>query len=368
MNRIDTGSPTPGFGSLGQQAGFDPGQARAGTLLGEQAVLLDGEISPLGDAAEELSLHMAEKTENKHHAERKIKAERPLELLRPEEILEMLQQARDPNAQVKLEELVTKLLSDGGSPRQQAAQAFSDVSQQYLALQYALRKGEREGANPRLLESLRDALADLELESGPQVRAGIHALDSAGTFASDARGVQAFQQTYRDVVLGENSLGKTLDLALERFGGKDVGRGLQHLVLALGRDLSSTRPSTSPERLQALTNDLYHLRVAVTVLDGCQALAGELRESGLGSPDSERLMRDLVGLTGDKWLNESRFTMLAQQHGVSTPEGRVAFLSGIKGLMRDLPVQVFPDPEARQSILDSLQEALDIAIDEEDLQ
>src|SRR5690606_15587615 len=170
MNRIDTGGPTtpPGFGSLGQQAGFDAGQSRTGTLLGEQAVLIDGEISSLGDAAEEISLHMAEKVESKHHAQRKIKPERPMELMRLEEILEMLQQTQNPYAQAKLEELVARLLSGQGSPRQQAAQAFGDVSQQYLALQYTLRKGEQEGARPELLESLRDALADLEIESGPQ--------------------------------------------------------------------------------------------------------------------------------------------------------------------------------------------------------
>lgn len=367
MNRIDTGGPTPGFGSLGQQAGFDASQARTGNLLGEHAVLLEGEISSLGDAAEEISLHMAEKTEDKHHAERKVKAERPMELMRLEEILEMLQQTQDPDAQAKLEELVTKLLSGQGSPRQQAAQAFGDVSQQYLALQYALRKGEQEGAAPELLESLRDALADLEIESGPRIRAGLNTLGSAGEFTTDAQGIQSFQDTYRDIVLGESTLGKTLGLALDRFGGKDVGRGLKQLVLALGQDLSSARPSTSPQRLQALTGDLYHLQVAVTVLDGCAELSDSLRAQGLGAPDSERLMHDLVGLTGDKWLNESRFTALAQQHGVTTPEGRVAFLAGVKTLMRDLPIQVFPDSDARQSTLNAIQDALDMAIDEEDL-
>ncbi|MFC4297773.1 type III secretion system gatekeeper subunit SctW [Castellaniella hirudinis] len=367
MNRIDTGGPAPGFGSLGQQAGFNTGQPRTGTLLGEHAVLLEGEVSSLGDAAEEISLHMAEKTEDKHHAERKVKPERPMELMRLEEVLEMLQQTQDPNAQAKLEALTAKLLSGRGSPRQQTAQAFGDVSQQYLALQYALRKGEQEGAAPELLESLRDALADLEIESGPRIRAGLNTLDSAGAFAADAQGVQSFQDTYRDIVLGENSLGKTLDLALDRFGSKDVGRGLQQLVLALGQDLSSARPSTSPQRLQALTGDLYHLQVAVTVLDGCTELSGKLQAKGLGAPDNERLMRDLVGLTGDKWLNESRFTALAQQHGVTSPEGRVAFLAGIKALMRDLPIQVFPDPDARQATLNAIQDALDMAIDEEDL-
>ena len=367
MNRIDTGGPSPGFSSLGQQARFDSGQARTGTLLGEQAVLLDGEVSSLGDAAEEISLHMAEKVENKHHAQRKIKSERPMELMRLEEILEMLQQTKDPDAQAKLEELAASLLAGKGGPRQQAAQAFGDVSQQYLALQYTLRKGERDGAGPELLESLRDALADLEIESGPQIRAGLNTLDSAGAFASSAQGVRDFQNTYRDIVLGEDSLGKVLNMALNRFGGKDVGRGLQQLIQALGQDLAATRPSVSPQRLQALTGDLYHLQVAVTVLDGCAGLSEDLRAKSQGAPDGERLMRDLVGLTGEKWLNDSRLTTLAQQHGIASPDGQVTFLSGVKSLMGNLPIEVFPDAEARQGVLNAIQGALDMAIDAEDL-
>jgi len=368
MNRIDTGGVTPGYTSLGQQPGMDSGQRQAGTLLGEKAVLLQGEVSSLGDAAEELSLHMAEKTEDKHHAERKVKSERPMELLQPSEIVEMLQQSKDGGAQAKLEALTEKLLSGKGSPRQQAAQAFGDVSQQYLGLQYALRKGEQEGASPEVLEGIRDALADLEIESGPRIRAGLNTLGTAGEFAPDAQGVQAFQDTYRDIVLGENTLGKTLDLALERFGGKDVARGLKQLVAALGQDLAAARPSTEPSRLQALTGDLYHLQVAATVLEGCGELSGALQAKGLGKIDGERLMRDLVSVTGEKWIGESRFSGMARQHGVTSLEGRIAFLTGVKAMLRELPLQVFPDSDTRQSILNAVQEALDIAIDEEDQQ
>src|SRR5690606_23690224 len=119
---------------------------------------------------------------------------------------------------------------------------------------------------------------------------------------------------------------------------------------------------------KALTDDLYHLQVAVTVLEGCGELAGRLQAKGLGKVDSERLMRDMVALTSEKWLTESRFTSLAQQHGATSVEGRIAFLSGTKTMLRDLPLQVFPDTDARQSLLNAVQDALDIAIDEEDQQ
>lgn len=367
MNHLDTGSLISGFSSLGQQPGLSTDvQPQTSSQLGEMTALVSDEVSTLGDAAEELSLHMAEKTEEKHHAERKVKAERPVEVLNASEIVEMLEQSKDADAQEKLTELTKKILEGQGSPRQLAGQSFGDVTQQYLGLQYALREGERQGAAPETLEAIRDALADMEVESGPQIRAGLNTLGSASEFAADAQGVLHFQNTYRDIVLGENSLAKTLELALQRFGSQDVARGLSQLVTALGQDLAAARPSTDPRRLQALTGDLYHLQVAVTVLDGCGELSGKLQAGGHDQIDSQRLMRDLVGISGEKWVSESRFTNLAQQHGVVSPEGRVTFLSGIKAMMRELPLQVYPDTDTRQSILNAVQEALDIAIDAEE--
>ncbi|WP_144630575.1 type III secretion system gatekeeper subunit SctW [Bordetella genomosp. 13] len=366
MNRID-GPLSNGFTSLAAQANAGQAQSRAGTLMGETAVQVEGEFS-LADSAEELSLHMAEKTEDKHHSERKVKGDRPLELLDTSEIVDALSHGKDGDAQQKLEELVKKLMTGQGSPRQLAGQAFGDISQQYLGLQYALRQGERDGADPAILEAIRDALADMEIESGPEIRAGLNSLQSAGEFADDAAGVQQFQSTYRDLVLGEQTLSKTLDLALERFGGEDVGRGLAQLTAALGHDLAAARPSTDANRLQALVSDLYHLEVAATVLDSCHELSGKLQQTTGRGLDATRLMRDLVSVSNEKWVSESRFTSMAMQHGVSSIEGRISFHAGIKTMLRELPVQIYPDSDTRLSIINASQAALDIAIDEEDQQ
>ncbi|OZI33090.1 SepL/TyeA/HrpJ family type III secretion system gatekeeper [Bordetella genomosp. 1] len=365
MNRIDSGLPTPGFGAATAHADASAAQQQAGLMLGEKTVTLAGEVS-LADGAEELSLHMAEKTEDKHHAERKVKADRPPQLLDAQEIVEFLDDTHDPDAQEKLIELTKKLLSGQASPRQGAAQAFGDVSQQYLGLQYALREGERQGADPAALEAIRDALADLEIERGPEIRAGLNALRSAGEFAADPAGVARFQQTYRDVVLGETSLAKTLGLALERFGEADLSRGLKQLIAALGHDLAAARPSTDTGRLQVLVSDLYHLEVAVTVLDGCAELGERLAARHGAALDSPRLMRDLIGITGERWVSEARFTALANQQNVTAPEARVTFMAGVRAMLKDLPVQIYPDADVRHSLLNAAQEALDVAIDEEE--
>lgn len=364
MNRIDAGLPASAFSSTTSHADLQNGQQQVGTMLGQAAMTVDGEIS-LADSAEELSLHMAEKTEDKHHAERKIGRDAPLQLLSAEAIVAYLAESHDADAQEKLIELARHLLAGGADPRQAAARAFGDATRQYLGLQYALRQGEREGAPEDVLDGLREALADLELESGPQIRASLNTVGAAAGYANDARGVADFQRTYQDVVLGEASLAKTLSLALERFGGKDVARGLQQLIQALGQDLAAARPSTSQDRLQALMQDLYQLGVAVTVLDGCGEL-GEKMAREHGKPlAADKLMLDLVNVSGEKWLSESRFAALAATHGADSVAARITFLGGIRAVLKDLPLPMFPDLDARQSVLSATQLALDAAIDEE---
>ncbi|MGY6268539.1 type III secretion system gatekeeper subunit SctW [Achromobacter denitrificans] len=364
MNRIEAGLPSSAFSSMASQADVQHGQPQAGTMLGQAAITVDGEFS-LADSAEELSLHMAEKTEDKHHAERKVRGDAPLQTISTEAILAYLAETHDADAQEKLIELARHLLSGKADPRQAAGQAFGDVSQQYLALQYALRQGEREGAPEDVLDGLREALADLELESGPQIRAGMNTIGAASAYAADAHGVADFQRTYRDVVLGETTLAKTLALALDRFGGQEIGRGLQQLIQALGLDLAAARPSSSPDRLHALMQDLYQLGTAVTVLEGCAELAERMGREHGAEVKSERLMQDLVNVSNEKWVSESRFSGLAGTHGVSALEGRIAFLGGVRAVLKDLPVSVFADPDTRQSVLNAAQLALDAAIDEE---
>lgn len=78
------------------------------------------------------------------------------------------------------------------------------------------------------------------------------------------------------------------------------------------------------------------------------------------------LMKELVTLTGEKWVSAARFTSLADRWGLQDPTLRVTFLGGVKDILREMPVQVFEDADVRQSILNAAQEALDAAIDNEE--
>ncbi len=78
------------------------------------------------------------------------------------------------------------------------------------------------------------------------------------------------------------------------------------------------------------------------------------------------LLKDLVALTQEKWITPSRFSALASRWA---PEGvalQIRFLTQVKQILRSMPVQAFPDLDARQAVLDALQEALDVAINLEE--
>lgn len=80
------------------------------------------------------------------------------------------------------------------------------------------------------------------------------------------------------------------------------------------------------------------------------------------------LMKELVNLTGEKWVSPSRFTNLADRLDLDDVQARIIFLTGVKGLLRNMPVKVFEDADARLSILNAVQEALDTLIDLEEEQ
>jgi type III secretion protein W len=231
-------------------------------------------------------------------------------------------------------------------------------------------EGRASGATVPELKRLQVALDDMEADHGPHIRAGLNSSAAAGEWAHSVEDVAEFQQTYRDVVLGDSSIAQTLKLVLERLSGDagdDLGRGLHGLIKALGTDLSAARPSTDRNRLEALVRDLYQLEVVSTVLEGCQQLQQSLASRhNFDALKPFELMKDLVGVTGEKWVSGSRMTALAERMGLNDAAARVTFLTGVKAALRDLPPIVFADADSRQSILNAAQEALDEAIDREE--
>lgn len=355
--------PLPGAAADGAAARGESGRFRGETL--QWLAPAPGGVD--ADSAEEVSLHLAEAAEDEAFDDDSIEARDGLRTMAAEQVLGYLQAVHQQADAERLVALAGRLLAASGHPGVLAREGLPDPTQQFLALQYALQQGEREGAPAERLQALRDALADLEDDHGPQIRARLNTAAVVGAQTGGADDAARLQQTYADLVLGAPTLARSLDLALQRFGGQGYAQGLQGLIAALGADLAAARPSTSMVRLQTLLQDLYQLEVLQTAVDGARDLAQglQVRHDHRGL-DAERLVRELVALTAERWAAAQRFESLAAQLDVPDGPARIGLFIGLKGLLRDLPPAVFADGEARQTLFDALQGALDAAIAREE--
>lgn len=373
MTRIDGGTTTANFQSLAQQnqTGMDEGAlpGQTGSLRGESVQVKEvGDV--LADAAEEISVHMSQKDEVKKHGERSIESDVSAQIMKLEEInayLDMKGMFSDPK---KLAELTKRMQSGDENPRELARQQSRDPALQYVLLQHALVEGKSSGISQSAQERLQDAIADLEMERGPEIRAGINTAGVAASTSSSPAERENFQDAYRDVVLGQSSMSQTLKTVFDRFtneGQQQVVLQIGNLIKALGADLSAARPSQDSSRLQALVQDLYQLEVAVTVLDRCTDLAAMVASKFSQSKiEPLEMMKALVAVTGEKWVGATRFTAMEQQHQLKEVPAQIAFHSTARDVLRQIPPAIFADTDTRQSILNASQEALDMAIDKED--
>lgn len=363
MNRVDTHHIPDLFNPT---AGLT--HDRAGSLAGEQVRVKDA-ASVLDDAKEEIGMHHSEKVEAKDFSERMFEGSQHVQYMRVEQIekyLDSTQRFRDPRGLAE----ITKRLQASARPRIGVQRESRSVAHQFALLQFALADARAISLPIEVIERLEEALEELDHQAGPEIRAGLNSAQAAAGFEPTAQGVENFQQAYSDIVLGETTFAQTLLVVLQRLSGargEDFQRGLQALLQALGADLSATRASTAPQRLQALVQDVYQLELAGSVLEDCRELSGSIAgRFGVESVIPLELMKELVGLTGERWVTPARLGGIAEKFGLSSLLQRIAFHSGTKSVLRKMPVKVFRDEDARQGVLNSAQAVLDEAIAEEE--
>ena len=122
-------------------------------------------------------------------------------------------------------------------------------------------------------------------------------------------------------------------------------------------------------KLQYLVSDLSHLKVISTVVDQCTKLGKTLGDRhGLAGFKGSGLASDLVSISHERWVDASRFDRLADRYGAKVNSScTVDFLAGTRDSLRQLPPQVFPTMESRQSLLDAAQLAIDDAVGREEM-
>ncbi len=237
----------------------------------------------------------------------------------------------------------------------------------HLALQRALADSREDVDNSATLALLEDALVDVEITHGPAVRAALNTIHTAAEGAQTSSEVKSFQAAYRDIVLGLPTLGEALTTILREFGEVRFAEGLQRMIRALGQDLNAARPSSSPVRLNQLVQDLYHLQVVSTVLEGCNTLCAELgTRFGTQGVSSQNLRERLIALGSERWSTGQRMISLAESCEIRAIVAQIFFLTWTRRLLKRMPLKVFFDEDCRQSVLNASQEALDVVIAREE--
>lgn len=358
-----SGPAQPGLANV--QDGPD---GAAGTLLGRAATVVDSPLSLLADAAEELTF-AADTTDDFELSERKErKSTEDAMAERIELYKELMHQAGKGEG---LDRLKDSLKSQQGreEARREALSHFPDPSDAWAALHDALQAFEDDPAIPDgVREAVRGAIADLEAEHGPAIRAGVHgALASAG-FA-DLGDADALRDLYRGTVCDFTTVEQVFATINERYGDERFDVAIGFLYRALSSDLGSDMPSMDGTHLESVNTSLGQLRL----LKSAHALCADVMtrwENVHGVKDcpltAQGLLEQVVALRSENFLGALHIDRIAAQAKAPDIEHEVLFLQELLRMTRNVPAQLFDGTAGRMKLLDAVQDAVDRAIDRED--
>jgi type III secretion system TyeA family effector delivery regulator len=79
------------------------------------------------------------------------------------------------------------------------------------------------------------------------------------------------------------------------------------------------------------------------------------------------LMRELLEMTTQRWIDPERFIQITNRLGVKTSEMRIYFLTQLREKVRQIPLKLYPVADIREKMLDALQQAMDTEISREEV-
>lgn len=349
-------------------------------VFGEAVSDVDGD-SVFSDSMEELSASLSERTQEKKLRERTLSnPDEELALLR-ERLKEMLAAMAGEGSEEKpahiinqeMQALTQRIIKNPLLARQYVSEQSGNPTEQYLLLRDIDQRADAGEFKGQLTEvgrlTIREAASEIFAEHSARILADINTFSA--TNALQKSEASAVRSIYRDAVLGSASLADTVSKLIQAADGgtpEDFLRVHQSMVKALGLDIAAARSSTDKVKLQAMASDLFNLSTVSTVIQQCdQAIKTVANRFGLKPAAAPQLASELINLTGERWLDAARFNRLADRFGFHSPaECTVQFMQSLRGVVSGMPVQVFASPEARTSMVDALQTALDAAIQKEE--
>ena len=358
-------------------APFSSGQTAAvrANFRGENVTYSKDPVAALEDAAEELTFAHSEKVEKKL-SKRKINSKAALKSFAAEQAEKYLRDVPDLERNRKLSEFAKELLKQGDEAhareflRHSAEQFSEDKTHQFLALSYTCELAKENDASPETIASLEAAMAELQAEAQPEIQAGLNVSAVADDFSDEGiGGVQQLRDFYRDVVLDYAGVNDAYKQITQQRPDADFVKSVNFLLKSLAADLSASSHSLDKVQLKQIMDDMYQLKLLNGMHDQCQDLLTRVRHNFSGVSEgfaTDDLMRELLAAQDKGWEGEAFFSALPGKLGIRTSDAQIYFLQGFKEVLRLVPLKVFKDDDIkRQRLLQSMQQSLDIAINNE---
>ena len=343
-----------------------------GVYRGQTVREMPSQASMVEDAMEEIGEDFSEDVEadfQKREVEEGRITDIVDRLLSVEGVKNMLDNLTDLR-QADLRRMLTLLLRQrGATPRQLrdlVRERFGDPTHQHAVLKTLVEMLQRGQADPRRIAVAQQALADLERESGPAIRAGHNVAGVAAEFAGgDSQRVGSLRATYRDAVLDYGGMTQTYRALLDKYGAEGLNKALGFLVKALGADLAAVGPSLDATRLRAIVDDIYRLEVLGGMAEHCDGIMRRLDGRGEHCRGVD-LLGKAIELVQDNWPTSDKVGRLPPQLCAHTSDREIMFLREFAELLRLIPMKAYADEAQRARLMDAARGALDTAVDREE--
>jgi type III secretion protein W len=338
-----------------------------GSLAGFQVRLADDPLSTLMDSAEELTFGV-DNTKELALKERKLK-DGGNSLI---ERVKLHQELMDQSWRQKDAELLYVFLRNNRSAQTALARvrewAGGDSSEAWAFLRKAA-EDLRKDAPAAALEAINEAIAQLEREEGPSIRAGILGAVE-GAAHPELGDAPAQGAAYRHVACDLYDKPEDMfDFIVEKYGMEHFDAGLDFLMRALASDLAVDEPSHGMAHLEAVGAGLGQARI----LNGAHALVGRLLDRWENVHEIKdcahtpmSLLKEMLRLKQDRYLSASSLGPLLEGAKAPDIEREVLFAQELLATSRSLSPLFFDGLENRMKFIDAVQETVDNAVARED--
>lgn len=342
--------------------------SQQGTYRGQKVRLAQSKNSLLSDAMEEIGDVLSDRIDEDQRKKERVREKGSATFEKTKTVRAIMDAMRDEDFEQQFKAFkgkLTRMKNAGlGHFNAELENHFGDVTHQMMALD-ALKE-ELKGTDSPFYDHATHALDELMKQHGAEVLAGLNINELVThTSGKNSQEAQEKRDFYRDTILGYDGLTQSYQQLIERYGEEGLPEKVDFLIKALGDDVSADNPSQDKNTLKMVLDELYQLETLVTLHEGCRVSLRHLHASNpsfkVRAPSV--FMKELLELAGADWVDKSQVTNFLHRMEARAPLEEIHLLRETRRLIERLPAKSYRNADQRDTILDSIKQAQDDAIE-----